>query len=162
MGREIIIEGYYDKQLLDLKDDMFVCGRDDATTFIANYVVNNHKREDDTFVDLYPFKNSDYAEIQYIIQSLKEYADKDNREIEKAQRYISQILEAQKHANYKDFIEFEELLDEVETWIEKNKFSTAENLINYIQLVGNYILAQGRNKDIEDQTKYYLKIIWSE
>lgn len=160
MGREIIIEGYcYDKKIDFSPEDLYVCGRDDATQFIANYVINNQKNDDDCYVDLYLHKDEDYKEYQYICQELECYKNRDYREIDKAHQTLQQLLSAQRHANYEEFFKFQESIEETQNWIETESYSRADELLRYMRLVGDYIMKE-KCRYVDEV--YYLRIIWSE
>lgn len=160
MGREIIIEGYCHNKKIDFSpEDLYVCGRDDATTFIANYVINNQKNDDDCYVDLYLHKDEDYKKYKYICNELEDYKKKDYKEIDKAHQTLNQLLLAQSHANYEDFFKFQHSIEETQNWIETESYSRAEDLLRYMRIV-EYCIMKEQGKCADDA--YYLRIIWSE
>lgn len=127
MGREISCEvrrkdsderiwGSYEDQ------DMFVCGRDDATTFILSLADESGE------IDYLP-------KMGWIDSSLAAYAAKDRGEINKAKQYLADMVCARKNArNYREFSSFNNPIENTEEWIRDNDWSRAESLVEMLNL----------------------------
>ena len=143
MGREIIVSLKRDSKLVY---EDFVCGRDNATTYIAQLVydkVNEFKGDRNTLSDeeitkLYSLiykldlKNSDLISNQ-IIEPLQEYKDKDYKEINKAKNELSALDEARRHCNvYDEYIKFTNAMEQVQEWLDEEDYSRAGSLLDAI------------------------------
>ncbi len=135
MGREIIF-GIKDKTsehnvlFENETKNFYVCGRDDATNFMANYI-SNHEYEEDSWEILIEAYSSAY---NYILEELQEYYEKDKYEIDKAKETLSDLREARKHcAVYNEFVKFSEAMDDTHDWIQHNDWSRAGLLRDYLQ-----------------------------
>lgn len=129
MGREIFCQireagKSYDEALWDSADmlDQFVCGRDDATTYIA---IQGGKEGE---IDISAFADREKIRVQ-----LKEYADHDKREIDKAKDALRDLKAARRNArNYTEFSSFTDAIEGTEEWIERESWSRAQRLIDII------------------------------
>ena len=169
MGREIIIEAKKGKK--ELYSD-YVCGRDSATSYIANLVYNspNKKvRETGTLTFYYGDKK-----LRDIKSKIQEYADKDNFEIEKAKATIDDLKIARRNSHtVKDFTEFSELIDDTYEWLEEEGSSTAQSILDMLaksedSILRDYLKSRpDKTKDImhipyEEFKEYKINIIVSE
>ena len=129
MGREIgIIVKHKGKELYS----NYVCGRDDGTTFLASYILNHNSEEIEEQGDTIVLHYGD-EDIKYIEEGLQEYADKDQREIDKAYWALEDLREARKHAPSMDaFTEFSDAIDNTLNWLDHENYSRSGNLIEYI------------------------------
>ena len=142
MGREIFCQireagKSYNEALWDSADmlDQFVCGRDDATSYIA---IQGGKEGE---VDI-----SAFADREKIRAQLKEYAARDKREIDKAKDTLRDLKAARRNArNYDEFSSFNDVVEGTEEWIEHESWSRAQMLIDLI------------NDSAEEFTKHKLK-----
>lgn len=129
MGREIGIKVNYKGK--EIYSD-YVCGRDDGTTFLASYILNhNYKEIEEQGYTL----NLHYGdkELKEIKDALKEYADKDKKEIDKAYWDLEDLREARRHAStMEEFTNFSDALDNTLDWIEHESYSRSGSLIEYI------------------------------
>ena len=169
MGREIIIEAKKGRK--ELYSD-YVCGRDSATSYIANLVYNspNKKVRETGTLTFYP-GDKKLNDIQFKIQ---EYANKDNFEIEKAKATIDDLKIARRNSHtVKDFTEFSELIDNTYEWLEEEGSSTAQSILDMLAKAEDSILRHylesrpDKTKDIihipyEEFKEYKINIIVSE
>ena len=179
MGREIIFEvRENDKTIWPLKgDDMYVCGRDDATTYVAQLIydqiekildANKNLTTDDLQDSDYEIllTCNDYDKYLQIKNNLQEYLDKDMKEIQKAKDTLEDLREARRHANYEDFFKFSESMDTTEEWIEDNGWSRAGDMIDYLDRCYNHMLDLVNADPNSDRdyiiNKYKVAIILSE
>ena len=95
MGREIIVQIRDRSRNFQVMDEDYVCGRDDATSYIAQLIYN--RRDDlpdidedslegrelsDRYSLIFDISDKEqYHELSNICNRLKEYADKDYAEI---------------------------------------------------------------------------------
>ena len=127
MGREIIFEVQVDGKTYwpdpnDTDAALYVCGRDVATTYIAQLICNQVNKKFDanknlTIDDLQDsdytlfITCNDYKKYIEIKKNLREYYDRDMREIQKAKDTLEDLREARRHtATLKDFEEFKHLV----------------------------------------------------
>jgi len=181
MGREIIFEVRKNDKVFwpdDSEETLYVCGRDDATTYIAQLICNQVNKkldanknltiddlQDDDYV-LFLTCN-DYPKYIEIKRDLKAYYDKDMREIQKAKDALEDLREARRHtATIKDFQDFSNAMDETESWIEDNDYSRAGSLIDCLDKCYNRMLDYVNLDGDEDReaviNKYKVAIILSE
>ena len=169
MGREIIIEAKKGRK--ELYSD-YVCGRDSSTDYIANLVYNSSNkkvRETGTLTFYYGDKK-----LRDIKSKIREYADKDNFEIEKAKATIDDLKIARRNSHtVKDFTEFSELIDNTYEWLEEEGSSTAQSILDMLVKAEDSILRHyleshsDKTKDIihipyEEFKEYKINIIVSE
>ena len=169
MGREIVIEAKKGRK--ELYSD-YVCGRDSATSYIADLVYNspNKKvRETGTLTFYYGDKK-----LRDIKSKIQEYADKDNFEIEKAKATIDDLKIARRNSHtVKDFTEFSELIDNTYEWLEEEGSSIAQSILVMLVKAEDSILRHyleshsDKTKDIihipyEEFKEYKINIIVSE
>ncbi len=143
MGREIIVSL---KSGNKTEYEDFVCGRDDATNYIAQLVynkVNEFKGDIDSLSDeeitkLYSLiykldlKNENSINKQ-IIEPLQEYKDKDYKEINKAKNELSALDEARRHCNvYDEYMKFTDAMEQVQEWLDEEDYSRAGSLLDAI------------------------------
>lgn len=169
MGREIIIEAKKGRK--ELYSD-YVCGRDSATSYIANLVYNspNKKVRETGTLTFYP-GDKKLNDIQFKIQ---EYADKDNFEIEKAKATIDDLKIARRNSRTaKDFTDFSEMIDNTYEWLEQEDFSRAQSILDMLTKAKDFIIRDYQkshpDKTIpinyllnEDFREYKINIIMSE
>lgn len=102
--------------------DLFVCGRDDATNFLACQGDKNDR-----------INITDLKTMHDILKELKHYAKDDRQNIENVERLIRDLKNARSHArNYDEFASFLDPISEAERWIKEEGWSRAEALINMI------------------------------
>ena len=173
MGREMIFEVRDNNKPIwpdpnDIDAALYVCGRDDATTFLASYV-NNHLPEDqDDDTEPVVLLRVDDKDLTYLKERLQEFLDKDNREIQKAKNTLEDLREARRHTTtLDDFRDFSEAIEDTEQWLEEEGgWSRAGSMLeglNYcIEKALDYINADN-NPDRESVIdRYRVAIIWSE
>ena len=183
MGREIIFEVQVDGKTYwpdhnDTDAALYVCGRDSATSYIAQLIYNqiDEKLDADKNLTTDDLQASDYAlfltcndykKYIEIKNNLKEYYNKDMREIQKAKDTLEDLREARRHtATLKDFEEFSNVMDETEDWIERNDYSRAGSLIECLDKCYDRMLDYVNLDGDEDReaviNKYKVAIILSE
>ena len=162
MGREIIFEVQVDGERFYFEDEgsLYVCGRDDATEYMARLCEYTDK-------GILYLTCSDYERYLSIKEELKEYYDKDMFEIQKARDAIEDLREARRHAlNSKIFSDFSDVMDNTYEWIEQNNWSRAGSMIEYLDKCYNKMLDLVNANTDEDRLavieKYKVAIIWSE
>ena len=162
----------------NIDEALFVCGRDDATTYIAQLVCDqiNEKLKADKNLTTDDLQDSDYAILltcndynKYleIKRNLKEYYYKDMKEIQKAKDTLEDLKEARRHTTtIKDFEDFTASMEETEDWIERNDYSRAGSLIECLDKCYNRMLDYVNLDGNEDReaviNKYKVAIILSE
>lgn len=142
MGREIIVSLRKNKKI-EYSDS--VCGRDDATTYIAQLVygkVNEFKGNVDELSadeidELYSlvFKLSDRSNqlINKICNELKYYKDLDYKEINKAKNELEALDDARRHCSvYDEFVKFTNAMEQVQEWLDNEDYSRAGMLLDMI------------------------------
>lgn len=174
MGREMIFEVRKDGKPIwpdpnNIDDALFVCGRDDSTSYLANYVMNSMPEDsnDDTEpVVLLEQKDERYFQIR---ERLEEFYEKDLAEIQKAKDTLDDLREARRHANYVDFFKFSESMEATQEWIDDNNWSRAGHLIECLDKCMdrmNYLIesdvVDGCINQIENKKHYRVAIVWSE
>lgn len=113
----------------------FVCGRDDATGYIAS--LGGEEGEIDIS------KRSERDNIRGI---LNDYAERDKSEIEKAKNLLRDLRYARRNArNYGEFDSFSDAIEATEEWIESEGWSRAQALLDLI------------DKSTEEFTRHRLK-----
>lgn len=181
MGREIIFEVRKNDKVFwpdDSEETLFVCGRDIATSYIAQLIynqidekldANKNLTTDDLQDDDYVLflTCNDYPKYLGIKRDLQEYYDRDMKEIQKAKDTLEDLREARRHtATLKDFEDFSNSMDETESWIENNDYSRAGDLIEYLDKCYNRMLDYVNLDGDEDReaviNKYKVAIILSE
>ena len=174
MGREIIVEA----RVVDNKTksprtiwEDYVCGRDDATGYIAmvinNKVQNGSEPEPDDnaseeeWSEYYSvsfdfYSASDMIALNDVIDNLQGYADTDNNEIQKAKDELDDLRAARRNAtNIEDFCSFGEEIERVRNWIETEDYSRAEMLVSMIKV------ALKKLEDDDSESKF-VRIVLSE
>lgn len=179
MGREIIFEVREDDKTIwpEPGHDLFVCGRDDATSYIAQLVINKVNDILDSneamTVDNLPddaytlfLTCNDYNKYLGIKKQLQEYYGKDLIEIQKAKDTLEDLREARRHATHEDFFKFSDSMEATQEWIEDNNWSRARNMIDYLDKCYNKMLDLVNSDDNEDRdyviNKYRVAIVLSE
>ena len=128
MGREIYCEirkkGGGDTVWNSANDaDLFVCGRDDATGYIASIADGE---DNEIWV-------SSTDDMLKIIDNLTGYRESDFNEVRKAKETLSDLKCARRNTtNVKDFSGFSEMIEETEDWIKWNSYSRAAALVDMI------------------------------
>ena len=143
MGREIIVglkKRSKDNKIETIYED-FVCGRDDATTLIANWVdnkVNDYSGDidslsDDEINELYSLIYTCKEDIIPLIERLDEYKKEDYKEIKKAKDDLRALDEARRHCGvYEEFTKFTSAMESVQEWLDNEDYSRAGSLIEII------------------------------
>jgi len=154
MGREIIVSLKRDNRVAY---EDFVCGRDNATNYIAQLVynkVNEFKGDKDTLSDeeitkLYSLiykldlKNSDLISSQ-IINPLQEYKDEDYKEINKAKNELSALDEARRHCYvYDEYMKFTNAMEQVQEWLDEEDYSRAGSLLEILDKCREIVVQRG-------------------
>lgn len=182
MGREIVFEVREDNVPIwpdpnDIDVAMFVCGRDDATGYIAQLVRDQiddildsdeemtvDNLPDDAYVLFLTCK--DYEKYLDIKRQLHDFLDKDNKEVQKAKDTIEDLREARRHSSYDDFFQFSESIEKVQAWIDDNSWSRAGTMIEYLDSCYNKMLELVNTNNNPDRdyviNKYKVAIILSE
>lgn len=102
--------------------DLFVCGRDDATNFLA------YRGDKNDRINITDPKN-----MHNILEELNHYAKDNRQQVENVERLIRDLKNARSHArNYDEFASFLEPISEAERWIKEESYSRAEALIRMI------------------------------
>lgn len=168
MGREIIFEVHDNKQCVwpdpnNINDALYVCGRDDATTYMAQLILDSDTKDEEI---LYLTCN-EYAFYEEIKNRLREYLKKDQHEIQKAKDTLEDLREARRHtATLKDFEEFSDAMDGTEEWIKENDWSSAGDMIEYLDKCYSKMLdlvTEDKNDDRASViNRYRVAIILSE
>lgn len=178
MGREIIVQARHNDKVIY---DDFVCGRDDATGYIASLVSDYCEKNNlDTCEISYNVNSSkDMEDLFKVRESLEEYAKKDRREIDKAKTCLEDLGCARRNARtLNDFDEFSERYEETEQWIEENDYSRADIIIGMLDKASselateiNLVKSSMQLRDTYDfdefhrisvPGKFEIIIIWSE
>lgn len=169
MGREIIFEVRKDNKVVWPEEghDLYVCGRDSATEYMALTVDNDSVEEDNVGnVLLLNHKDARYYRIR---EQLLEYYDRDLVEIQKAKDTLDDLREARRHANYSDFMKFSESMENTQEWLDDNDYSRAGTMIEYLDLCFDkleYFIDSDVQDGIIDKQRnaqhYQVAIIWSE
>lgn len=164
MGREIIFEVHDNKQCVwpdpnNIEDALYVCGRDDATSYVASLCQNNEET-------LYLSCN-DYQTYLKIKENLQEYYDKDMFEIQKANITMEDLREARRNCNvYDEFVKFSQAMDDTQDWIDNNNWSRAKNMLDCLNKCYDKMLDLVNSDPSEDRQavieRYKVAIIWSE
>lgn len=165
MGREITIKGVAikGKDKIEFFDN-YTCGRDAATNFVQQYYNNNWTEPkgytEEQIDNFNEFERADYFSIHFnltddkdydalhkLMEQVCEYADKDEREIEKAYEELESLKEAKRNCkSYSSYQKFNEAIENVEQWIEDENYSRAKNILEGYQQV-NYIFDSLRTKN---------------
>ncbi len=147
MGREIIVQIRDRSRNFQVMDEDYVCGRNDATNYIANLVYakreNLPEADEDNLegIDLSDrysliFDLSDreqFHELSDICNRLKEYADKDYAEIDKAKETLADLKIARRNCRiYEEFEKFSDAIDTTQEWLENEDYSRAGSLLDMI------------------------------
>lgn len=179
MGRELIVQLRKDKEILF---DDYVCGRDDATNYIAQLIYDKQKDRkepedsDEEAIQFYyslQFKLcTDYKLLSSLRETLADYAAKDNEEISKANETLCDLRIARRNTHtLKDFNDFTEAIQTAQMWIDEDSFSRAQILLDLIdkavQLASEDLLKRDGYLDKDQETNikydnYLLLIILSE
>lgn len=183
MGREIIFEVRDKGKAVwpdpnNIDEALYVCGRDDATEYMARLVQNKINdildSNSEMTVDNLPdeaysvlLSANDYNRYLKIKENLKEYYDKDMFEINKAKETLSDLREARRHCTtYDEFVKFSEAMDDTHDWIEDNDWSRAGHLIECLDKCYDKMLDLVNDDPNEDRQsvieRYKVAIIWSE
>ena len=132
MGREIIIQAKSTNKRTKKEEiifDDFVCGRDDATDFLANYIFNRADDKEEPQVIFNIDNKEDVASLKDIRKELQHYAEEDNAEIQKAIDCKSDLRAARRNCStYEDFCKFSDAIDDTDNWLKSESFSRAEIL----------------------------------
>ena len=129
MGREIycqIIDPKARRVVWDSADalELFVCGRDEATTCVAARADDSDDELFDCAIDV-----TKREEFDSIRSELRLYAKKDQAEVEAAKRDMEDLCAARRNArNYDDFCSFAGPIEELREQID-SAYSRAEALI---------------------------------
>lgn len=183
MGREIIFEVHDEEKCIwpnpdKIDESLYVCGRDDATNYIAELVQNKiedileSNKEitiDDLDEDSYSILLSckDYDRYLEIKSELKRHYDADQFEINKAKQTLLDLKEARRHcSSYNEFIKFSDAMEDTCEWIKHNDWSRAGYMIDYLDKCYNKMLEIVNSDPSENREavikRYKVAIIWSE
>ena len=178
MGREIIVQIRDRSRNFQVMDEDYVSGRDDATTYIANLVYNRRdtlpdidedKLDGIELSDRYSliFDISDkeqFRELSNICNRLKEYADEDYAEINKAKETLADLKIARRNCSiYEEFEKFSEAIETTQQWLEDEDYSRAGSLLEMINDCRTMIENQNTPEStLPSNGKYEIVIIWSE
>lgn len=147
MGREIIVQIRDRSRNFKVMDEDYVCGRDDATSYIAQLVYNmrddlpdidEDSLEGRELSDRYSliFDISDkeqYRELSNICNRLKEYSDKDYVEINRVKDLLEDLRIARRNCSvYEEFAKFSDAMDEAQNWLDNEDYSRAGSLLNML------------------------------
>ena len=172
MGREMIFEVRKNNQPIwpdpnNIDAALYVCGRDDATTFLASYV--NNCVDDDSDDDETPtlLLRARDEKLTYIKERLKEYKEKDYAEIQKAKDTLEDLRAARRNsATMKDFADFSDAMAETEQWLAAEDWSRAGSMLEYLEACESQMLSYINADEDPDREKvldtYKVAIIWSE
>ena len=178
MGREIIVQIRDRSRNFQVMDEDYVCGRDDATTYIANLVYAKREtlpnvNEDDLegielnnrYSLIFDINDKEqFHELSNICNNLKEYADKDNAEINKAKETLADLKIARRNCSiYEEFEKFSDAIDTTEEWLENEDYSRAGSLLDMINDCRRMIENQNTPEStLPANGKYEIVIILSE
>lgn len=173
MGREILIKlKKVDKSGSRIDCEDFVCGRDDATNYIAQQVYNKRENLPDVDEDnlegealsdryslIYNLNDSkDWLALSDLCNVIAEYAYRDSLEIRKAKDALEDLREARRHCSvYDEFMKFSEAMDNTQQWIDDEGFSRAAKI--------NSVISTYREKaddNLKNDVNYYIIIELSE
>ena len=167
MGREIIFEVHDNNKCIwpnpnNIDDALFVCGRDDATEYMARVCYNADEDEGILYLGV-----NDYDRYLSIKKELQEYYDRDMAEVQKAKDTLEDLREARRHTTtLKNFKDFSEVMEETQKWIDDNDWSRAGSMIEYLDKCYNKMLDLVNSDNSEDRQavieRYKVAIIWSE
>ena len=143
MGREISISLRKDNKVVY---EDYVCGRDNATGYIANLIdmkvsMSNENKNDlsDEEIEklyslVYSSKLNDSDKItKEILEPLQKYKDEDYKEINKAKNELSALDEARRNCGiYEEFMKFTEAMVQVQNWLDEEDYSRAGILLEII------------------------------
>lgn len=147
MGRELIVQ-VRDKETKKVQYEDYICGRDDATNYMAQLVYNRRDTlpeidednlEGTDLSDRYSLifnvdNENEMKELAGICSNLKEYADRDNAEIQKAKDSLEDLRAARRNcALYEEFVKFSNAIDSVYEWLETEDYSRAGSLLDYLE-----------------------------
>ena len=168
MGREIIFEVRDNNKPIWPEEghELYVCGRDSATQFIASYVLNSLPDNQDEDAESVVLLRVDDSDLTYLKERLEEFLEKDNKEIQKAKDALEDMREARKHANYEDFFKFSESMESTQEWLDAEDWSRAGSMLEYLNCCINaaldYINADNNPNREALFERYKIAIIWSE
>lgn len=165
MGREIYCKLYDRKNnnVLFEDADLYVCGRDACTNYLAELAYKNTKTEEDcpyisVSLDAENVKDGDIL-FADLCEKIQKYADADWREIDKVAAYRDDAREARKQANFEDFRKFSGLIAEAEEWLEENSWSRADAVRDMLnQLAVKRSELQWSDSDISDDVVILLYV----
>ena len=139
MGREIFAQirdiDHYDEEVEDFNDKnphvawdssdkplgLFVCGRDDATGYVA-------ARAEDSFLLL------EGSSLERALEAIKGFSRRDHNEISKVRRRLKSLEAARKNSrNYQEFASFDEEIENCRSWLEEESSSSADILLDIIK-----------------------------
>jgi len=175
MGKEIIVEGWTEdgKKLAYKNENYYILGRDDATSFVSNYIQNHgvtdhktlEKLEKESGQDLCPFvdfkpKSEELIEFK---KELECYEEKDHTDLYNARMDLEDLRAARQHApNLKTFDEYDTVIEETRDLIDRLEWSNAENLLSYIMGVEDQVGMHVCGKDGEEPSVGLIRIFVSE
>ena len=124
----------------------FLCGRDNATLFLAHMVEAAHEDDDepdweavdDEVLDscslIYNVDDAeDMRKLEWVLSELRGYAEADMREVRKAEEELEDLRAARRNARtIENFCGFSDDLERTRDWLEHESFSRASALIGYI------------------------------
>lgn len=181
MGREIIVQARAfnkKKSTYEIVFEQYVCGRDDATEYVANLCCNAWRNVEepeeydshDSSPDWTSYSSlvfdidvdADRSKLSDIITNLDEYGLKDKKEIQKAKDELNDLLIARRNArNLDEFVSFGDEIERVRDWIDNEDFSRAGNLVAYLKIAKS-TLEKLDSKKYNTNKQRLIKIIWSE
>lgn len=162
MGRELVIQAIKKGNTEPLFED-WVCGRNEATSYIANYFYskwggkNYGELTDEDYNLDFNIKDKTLTQIE---ERLEEIREEDYKEEQKEEECVADLREARRHANYEDFAKFSQDLEDLQNDLD-NFFSTADRILNMIDKAKKRI----KEKEVqpeEDPSTYVVRFILSE
>lgn len=178
MGREIIVQIRDRSRNFQVMDEDYVCGRDDATNYIAQLIYNRRETlpevdEDnlegrelsDRYSLIFDISNKEqFHELSDICNRLKEYADEDYAEINKAKETLADLKIARRNCSiYEEFEKFSEAIETTQEWLDNEDYSRAGSLLDMINDCKRMIENQNTpESSLPSNGKYEIVIILSE
>lgn len=109
----------------------YVTGRDDATNYIAQEVLDEGG-DDDVLVYKLDDKQ-DCLKLSNLLDMISEYSARDHREIMKAKNCLEDLREARRHCSlYDEFMKFSEAMDGTQQWLDAESYSRASHIYNIL------------------------------
>ena len=136
MGREIFVEVIRRGVRMDAGASIFhdyVCGRDEGTNFVANYIVNSEDCKEEEDVGEYTTFRKGDKRLQEFRGYLSEYINKDKKLLEEAEEEIDDLREARRHTTtLEDFDAFTVALKSEKELRDEYKFSRSQAISEFL------------------------------